>query len=227
MSPRTASAAGKPNRERFIRAARHRFATQGYAATTTREIVADAESSMGNLYFYFKDKEGILRAVLDEATREAARTVDAAIARVPPGPAQLAIAVIAGVESLLTEPELARIVFTEAPRSGLRADAIAPFAGRVQRYFAAAPDLLDGPAPDIAAAAWVGAIWQAVENQLDATPEPVPRELGRHLARWNLRATGLPPATIESALRDADAALVTPPIPPLTPNGANSHDHHH
>lgn len=199
--------AGKPNRERFIRAARHRFATQGYAATTTREIVADAESSMGNLYFYFKDKEGVLRAVLQEATQEAARTIDAAIARATPGPAQLAIAVITGVESLLVEPELARIVFTEAPRSGLRAEAIAPFADRVQRFFAANPDLLGGLASNIAASAWVGAIWQAVEDQLDATPEPVPRDLGRDLACWNLRAIGLPPTVVDRALQDAASTL--------------------
>lgn len=115
MSARTVPTTKKTSRERFVRAARHRFASQGYAATTTRQIVADAGSSMGNLYFYFRDKEGILQAVLDEATCEAARTVDEAIARVPPGPAQLAIAVITGVESLLAERELARIVFVEAP----------------------------------------------------------------------------------------------------------------
>lgn len=204
---RTAPTAPKTSRERFIRAARHRFASQGYAATTTRQIVADAGSSMGNLYFYFRDKEGILRAVLEDATREAARAVDAAIARVPAGPAQLAIAVITGVESLLAERELARIVFVEAPRSGLRAEAVAPFASRVQRFFEATPDLLDGIAPSIAASAWTGALWQAVEDQLDATPEPVPRDLGRALARWNLRAAGLPPETVARALHDADAAL--------------------
>lgn len=209
MPTRPQPVAGKPNRERFIAAARHRFATQGYAVTTTREIVADAGSSMGNLYFYFRDKEDILRAVLEDATGEAARTIDEAISRVPPGPAQLAIAVITGVESLLAESELARIVFTEAPRSGLRAEAIAPFADRVQRFFATAPDLLDGLAPDVAAHAWVGAIWQAVEGQLDATPEPVPRDLGRGLARWNLRATGLPPGTVERALQDAETALAS------------------
>ena len=209
MSARTVPTTKKTSRERFVRAARHRFASQGYAATTTRQIVADAGSSMGNLYFYFRDKEGILQAVLDEATCEAARTVDEAIARVPPGPAQLAIAVITGVESLLAERELARIVFVEAPRSGLRAEAMAPFADRVQRFFAAAPGLLDGLAPDIAAGAWIGAIWQAVEGQLDATPELVARDLGRDLARWNLRATGLPPAIVETALHDANAALAT------------------
>ena len=207
MPNRTAPTTAKPNRERFIRAASHRFATQGYAATTTREIVADAESSMGNLYFYFKDKEGILRAVLDEATREAARTIDEAIGRVAPGPAQLAIAVIVGVESLLAEPELARIVFVEAPRSGLRAEAIAPFSDRVQRFFESAPDLVEGVAPGIAAGAWVGAIWQAVEGQLDATPGPVPRDLGRDLARWNLRATGLSADIVDRALQDAMAVL--------------------
>lgn len=207
MPNRPPTTAVKTSRERFIEAARHHFATQGYAATTTREIVADAGSSMGNLYFYFRDKEDILRAVLEDISREASHTIDEAIARVAPGPAQLAIAVITGVEALLAEPELARIVFIEAPRSGLRAEVMATFADRVQRFFAANPDLFDGPAPGIAASAWVGAIWQAVETQLDSTPEPVPRALGRDLARWNLRATGLPSDLVDRALHEADAAL--------------------
>lgn len=86
-----------------------------------------------------------------------------------------------------------------------------------------AHDLLDGLAPTIAASAWVGAIWQAVEGQLDATPEPVPRDLGRDLARWNLRATGLTPDIVDRALEDADATLAALDRT-VTANSPSSHE---
>jgi AcrR family transcriptional regulator len=195
------------SRDRLLDAARHLFAAQGYRATTTREIVAAANGSMGNLYFHFSDKEGMLQAVLEAATREAAHKVDAALGHVSPGPAQLVIAVVVGVESLLAETDLARIVFVEAPQSGLRATVMAPFSERVRRFFEARPDLLDGLPSEVAAAAWVGALWQAVERQLDATQPLAGRDLGRALARWNLRALGLSPAIVDNALREADIVL--------------------
>ncbi len=45
------------------------FAEQGYAATTVREIVEEAGVTKPVLYYYFKSKAGIFRAILDRAGR--------------------------------------------------------------------------------------------------------------------------------------------------------------
>lgn len=54
-------------RERILEAAQHLFATQGFAATTTRDIARDAEIGVGTLFNYFPRKESILGSLASEA----------------------------------------------------------------------------------------------------------------------------------------------------------------
>ncbi len=59
--------AGKDVRERLIIAAVRLFAAKGYAATSVREIVEAAGVSKPVLYYYFRNKEGVLLAIMHEA----------------------------------------------------------------------------------------------------------------------------------------------------------------
>lgn len=59
--------AGKDVRERLIIAAVRLFATKGYAATSVREIVEAAGVTKPVLYYYFRNKEGVLHAIMQEA----------------------------------------------------------------------------------------------------------------------------------------------------------------
>ncbi|MBN2125321.1 MAG: helix-turn-helix transcriptional regulator, partial [Deltaproteobacteria bacterium] len=43
------------------------FAEKGYASTAVREIVAHAGVTKPVLYYYFQNKEGLFRAILDAA----------------------------------------------------------------------------------------------------------------------------------------------------------------
>jgi AcrR family transcriptional regulator len=54
-------------RERLLEAAAGLFAEKGYAAAPVREIVERAGVTKPVLYYYFKNKEGLFRAVLDWA----------------------------------------------------------------------------------------------------------------------------------------------------------------
>jgi len=191
-------------RARLLAAARTLFATHGYAATTTREVVREAGTSMGNLYFYFPDKEALLRALVEEAMADVARAIDAAIAPVPPGVAQLAVAVATGVAALTAHADLARLVFVEAAHAGLRPLVMAAFAARIRAFLAARPALLSGAPADLVAAAWQGAIFAVLEGALAQGTPPNTAALGRFLARWNLQALGLPPPLVEEALRALD-----------------------
>lgn len=53
-------------RQRILNAAAPLFASQGYAATTTREIAAAADIAEGTLYNYFDSKRALLLAVARE-----------------------------------------------------------------------------------------------------------------------------------------------------------------
>ena len=54
-------------RERLLKAGTALFAEKGYASTSVREIVEQAGVTKPVLYYYFKNKEGIFRAILQGA----------------------------------------------------------------------------------------------------------------------------------------------------------------
>jgi TetR/AcrR family transcriptional regulator len=57
-------------RARLLEVAIALFAEKGYASTSVREIVALAGVTKPVLYYYFKSKEGIFRAILDSAAAQ-------------------------------------------------------------------------------------------------------------------------------------------------------------
>ena len=56
----------KPTRQRLVEAARELFLAKGYEATSVADVLARAEVNSGSLYYFFKTKEHLLLAVLDE-----------------------------------------------------------------------------------------------------------------------------------------------------------------
>ncbi len=57
-------------RHQLLRAALRLFATQGYAATTVREIAHDADVNVALISRYFESKEGLFEACLTEGTEQ-------------------------------------------------------------------------------------------------------------------------------------------------------------
>lgn len=56
----------KDNRERILLAAENLFATQGFSATSVREIVGQADVTAPVLYYYFGSKEDLLHTLISE-----------------------------------------------------------------------------------------------------------------------------------------------------------------
>ena len=61
-------ASGKNPKRRLIDAAIALFAEKGYASTSVKEIVAQADVSKPVLYYHFGSKEGMFHAILDWAS---------------------------------------------------------------------------------------------------------------------------------------------------------------
>ncbi len=65
--------------QRLLGEATKLFARKGYAATTTREIVAAAGVTKPVLYYYFGNKEGIYLELMQRASRQLETVADASL----------------------------------------------------------------------------------------------------------------------------------------------------
>ncbi|MFE9763844.1 TetR/AcrR family transcriptional regulator [Streptomyces sp. NPDC005808] len=98
----------------IIGAARQEFSEQGYGATSIRDIAQRAGVSLSALYYYYKGKQELLVAILDEGLDAYFDACDAALAGVGDDPAErLEALVSASVRFRTDHPVQSTIVLTE------------------------------------------------------------------------------------------------------------------
>lgn len=101
-------------RRAILDRARHLFATKGYAATGTEEIMSELGITRGALYHQFNDKLGVFKAVVAEAYDEMTAYIGAKVMPLDDPWDQLVLGCQAFLEVAQHE-ELRRLVFVEAP----------------------------------------------------------------------------------------------------------------
>ena len=112
---------GEATRAALIRSARELFGQQGYADTSTDEVVVRAGVTKGALYHHFQGKDDLFRAVFEQVQREVS---DQAVAEFL-GPDSW-VALVKGCELWVCahlDPSVRRIVMQDA-RSVLGADEV-------------------------------------------------------------------------------------------------------
>ena len=112
-------------RRAILDRARHLFATKGYMATGTEEIISELGITRGALYHQFNDKLGVFRAVVAEAYDEMTDYISAKVQPLDDPWEQLVIGCQAFLE-IAQQEELRRLVFIEAP-AVLAADTLVEF----------------------------------------------------------------------------------------------------
>ncbi len=101
-------------RRAILEQARYLFATKGYAATGTEEIISELGITRGALYHQFNDKLGVFKAVIVEAYSEITDYIQTKIKPLDDNWQQLVIGCQAFLE-VSQKDELRRLVFIEAP----------------------------------------------------------------------------------------------------------------
>jgi AcrR family transcriptional regulator len=101
-------------RRAILDRARHLFATKGYAATGTEEIISELGITRGALYHQFNDKLGVFKAVIVEAYGEITDYIQTKIQPLDTNWQQLIVGCQAFLE-VAHQEELRRLVFVEAP----------------------------------------------------------------------------------------------------------------
>jgi len=195
------------SRGKLLAAARRLFTRKGYAATTMRDVARAARSSVGNLYFYFENKDQLIRTLLEETRTPVWAWADAAAAAAPRGAARVAIITYANVMRLLTsDRDLMRLIAQpgtppavsrwamEVHRTRLR--------GNLQENF---PELSE-PQRELAIAAWSGAVRRSLDEVVLGEVPADPEAVAEFVVRWNLRGLGVPEPEVAKAIGTAAQA---------------------
>lgn len=101
-------------RAKLIAAARHAFATKGYAASSMDDLTAEAGLTRGALYHHFGDKKGLLAAVIGEIDAEIAARLRLVIAEADTAWDAFIDESVAWIAMAL-EPEIQRIMLLDGP----------------------------------------------------------------------------------------------------------------
>ncbi len=187
-------------RAKIVAAAQRLFTTQGYEATSMQQVVTEASTSIGNCYFYFHNKEELLKAVIEEINIEIGREIDASIVQAPIGPTRLAVAIDTGVRALLSRSAVMKLVLTQSANPALQETISSLYVTRVQHFFEAAPELLHDLNRDLVAYAWEGALFNVLRAAVVGTQPSDAEVLSAFLIRWNMRALGMSEEMIKQAL---------------------------
>ena len=99
----------------LMTAARALFAAQGYAATSTPDIVAQAGVTRGALYHHYADKLALFEAVVRQEQLLLAMAVNAAMADLEAGPVKALVAGGEAVVAALQETGRRQILLVDAP----------------------------------------------------------------------------------------------------------------
>lgn len=111
---RTQSERREATTQALIQAARQLFSTQGYAGTSTEEIVQVSGLTRGALYHHFKNKEALFLGVLELLMQEVAERIENTTADSSEPLKQLHLGCRVFLETAL-EPDVRRIALIDAP----------------------------------------------------------------------------------------------------------------
>ena len=196
------------SRTRILAAARKLFAQRGYEETTMQQVVREAGTSIGNAYFYFENKEGLVKALVEEGLRATWTWMDPIIASVEPGPARIAVHVYANTMTLLgSEKDLAAIAMAGMP--GVIRHITQVMWERMCVLFTENFPDRDPDEVLIISAAVFGANRTAAELYLSGVLKVGPEELARSLVAWHLGALDLPEREIRRIIQLAVRAYNT------------------
>ena len=173
-----------------------------------QQVVREAGTSIGNAYFYFENKEGLVKALVEEGLRATWARADPIIASVEPGAPRIAVHVYTNLMTLLgPEKDLAAIAVAGMPGvvrhiSGLLWERLSV---RLKESF---PDRKAEELLMIAAAVF-GANRAAVELYLTGILKVRPEDLAKFVVGWHLRALAFPERQINRAVQLAARAYKT------------------
>ena len=173
----------KNTRERILDAALNIFSNKGYHETRVDEIVEEANTSKGSIYFHFPNKEKLFIALVDQFADLLERRVNEAISREEEGMQRVRVALTEVLETFGRYRRPAKILLVQAVGLGnvfekKRMEVHERFANLIRTYLDEAVSVGDIEPVDteVVAHAWMGAIYNVV-IQWVYTGDPDPERI--------------------------------------------------
>jgi AcrR family transcriptional regulator len=102
-------------RARLVKAAERLFAQRGYANVGTNEIVHAAKTTRGGLYYHFKDKKDLFRAVHEQVEERIAAGIATKLASADHDLIEMLHLGVSSFLDVCMDPKVARIALVDAP----------------------------------------------------------------------------------------------------------------
>jgi len=186
----------KSTRERILDSAMNIFSAKGFHDTKLDEIVADASTSKGSIYFHFPNKEKLFIALVDQFADLIERRATEAIEQETQGIKRVQVALEAVLDTFGKYRRPAKLLLVQAVGLGTvfekkRLEVTDRFALMIKTYLDEAIAVGDVQPVDtfIVAHAWMGAIYSVV-IQWVYTGEPTQDEIIDTLLPLLLRSIG-------------------------------------
>jgi AcrR family transcriptional regulator len=193
---------------KIVAAAEKLFVEKGFEGTTMQDIVREAGSSIGNVYFYFKNKQDLLRHLVVEGLEEGYRIGDELAVKAPRGPARLAVMLLCNAQRIWGPEANTSTLMRHLGDQPFADDVLRRNNERVKSFLIDNIPTLSEAELDYASAAWTSS---SVGIAAVFAREPADtRSMWRaaeFVVRWNLRACNIPNPEIDQAIATARSIM--------------------
>ncbi|MDI6400738.1 helix-turn-helix domain-containing protein [Balneolaceae bacterium ANBcel3] len=196
-------------KQQMIKAAEELISEHGYKSMTMQDVAKRAKTSIGNVYFYFSNKDEMVMEVIDHLCQEIWDNdhFDKMDLSSYPHYAIEALDDFLKITAIFQKKHFAKAILGGATYPGFRDRILAYFEGKAGVRYAKYSDFYEGVDRDLAFACHFGSVinvmMKVLKDELDRTPE----EVGKFLARWKLQARGLQAEIVDKAMADLDTLI--------------------
>lgn len=196
-------------KQQIIKAAEALISELGYKATTMQDVARKAGTSIGNVYFYFSNKDEMVMEVIDHLSNEIWNTGELERVDLSPYPHYSIEALddYLKITSIFKKQHFAKAILGGATYPGFRERIIRFFEEKAVQRYARYSDFYQGIDREMAFACHFGSVINLMMKVLEGKLERTPEEVGMFLARWKLQARGLRTETVNKALSDLELLI--------------------
>ncbi|MCH8558535.1 MAG: TetR/AcrR family transcriptional regulator [Balneolia bacterium] len=197
-------------RDSIIRAAEELFAEQGYDSTTMQQIAKKAGTSIGNMYFYFSNKEDVMFSLIDELSAKIwsdefnpAHFPDEQFSR----ETIEAMDDYLKVHGLFSRETFTKSIISAAEHSIFRRHIIRFLEQKAGERYEKYDDFFEGLDRELSLSYHLGGLVNMFEKILRGELDRTPHDAGLFLARCKLQIRGIPEDQVRKTMAELERLI--------------------